>query len=177
MNKINKLRYLLLIPFFLGAPLAYSSNTLDVEFNGELIATACQISSKSIKQDVPLYNLRWQFINENGSSAVTPFSIAIDKCSAMDLKKIIKLTWISNKLITVKGDSFIATEGDSNVLLGLVDKDERPIIWNKPMSVGAISVVDNTQQLDFGVFVRKPPTGEAKTGDFSSIIMFNVEYE
>jgi len=177
MSKKGKLSCALFASYFLGIPSVFCANTLDVEFTGLLVGTMCQVSAESVSQKIKLYNLRWQAINSQGVSDVTPFSIAIDKCSATDLKKNIKLTWKSNQLVNVDGNSFLATQGDSNVLLGLIDKDEKPVIWNKPITVGAVSVVGNTQPLDFGVFVRKPSTGEAKIGDFSGSITFNVEYE
>lgn len=158
-------------------PQAWAANSLDVEFSGELVSTACQVAAESINKKITLYNLRWQFINENETSAVTPFTIAIDKCSETDLQKSIKLTWQSNELVNIGGDSFLTTKGDSGVVLGLIDHDEKPIVWNKPMKIGDVSVVEGLQQFDFGVFVRKPATGEAKIGDFSSIVTFNVEYE
>lgn len=154
-----------------------AANSLDVEFSGELVSTACQVAAESINKKITLYNLRWQFINENETSAVTPFTIAIDKCSVTDLQKSIKLTWQSNELVNIGGDSFLTTKGNSGVVLGLIDHDEKPIIWNKPMTIGDVSVVEGLQQFDFGVFVRKPATGEAKIGDFSGIVTFNVEYE
>lgn len=154
-----------------------AANSLDVEFSGELVSTACQIAAESINKKITLYNLRWQFINENETSAVTPFTIAIDKCSKTDLQKSIHLTWQSNELVDIHGDSFLATKGDSGVVLGLIDHDEKPIVWNKPMTIGDVSVVEGSQQFNFGVFVRKPATGEAKLGNFSGIVTFNVEYE
>lgn len=58
-----------------------------------------------------------------------------------------------------------------------MDKDKQPVIWNQPIKVGVVSVVDNRQQLNFGVFVRKPASGEIKTGDFKGTATFVVEYE
>ncbi|HBO24801.1 MAG TPA: type 1 fimbrial protein [Providencia sp.] len=154
-----------------------AGNSLDVEFSGELVSTACQVAAESINKKITLYNLRWQFINEKGTSEVTPFTIAIDKCSETDLQKSIKLTWKSNELVNIGSESFLTTKGDSGVLLGLIDHDEKPIVWNKPITIGDINTVENLQQFDFGVYVRKPITGEAKVGDFSGIVTFNMEYE
>lgn len=156
---------------------ALAANNLDVEFSGELVSTACQVAAESVNKKIALYNLRWQFINENDRSAVTPFTIAIDNCSETDLQKSIKLTWQSDALVKIGGDSFLTTKGDSGVVLGLIDHDEKPIIWNKPMPIGDVSVVEGLQQFNYGVFVRKPATGEARIGGFSGIVTFNVEYE
>lgn len=177
MNRVMRCLWLCPVVLLAGQSPAWSANNLDVEFSGELVSTACQVAAESINKKITLYNLRWQFINENETSAVTPFTIAIDKCSETDLQKSIKLTWQSNELVNIGGDSFLTTKGDSGVVLGLIDHDEKPIVWNKPMTIGDVSVVDGLQQFDFGVFVRKPATGEAKIGDFSSIVTFNVEYE
>ncbi|NBM99018.1 MULTISPECIES: fimbrial protein [unclassified Proteus (in: enterobacteria)] len=152
-------------------------NNLDVEFSGELISVACQVASESINKKVTLHNLRWQFINENEISKVTHFTIAIDKCSETDLQKSIKLTWKSNELVDIDGNHFLITKGDSGALLGIIDNNGRSVIWNKPMTIGDVSVVDGSQQFEFGVFVRKPAIGEIKIGEFSSIVTFNVEYE
>ncbi|HBO23151.1 fimbrial protein [Providencia sp.] len=166
-----------LLSFFYEIPTTLSANSLNVEFSGELIRTACQVSSESLNQKIPLYNLNSKFINEHKTSAVTPFSISIEKCSSTDLQKQIKITWESNQLVNVSGHEFVVTQGDSNILLGVIDNDEKPIIWNKPTTVDTVSVVENTQQIGFGVFVRKPATGEAKIGDFSGIVTFKVDYE
>ncbi|HFF1654976.1 MULTISPECIES: fimbrial protein [Providencia] len=154
-----------------------ATDSLDVKFSGVLVGAACQVAAESINKKITLYNLRWQFINENGASAVTPFTIAIDKCSKKDLQKNIKLTWQSNDLVNISGESFLTTKGGSGVLLGLIDHDEKPIVWNQPMTIGDVRVVEDLQQFDFGVYVRKPAKGEAKIGDFSAIVTFNVEYQ
>ncbi|MEQ4672911.1 fimbrial protein [Providencia manganoxydans] len=177
MNKATMHFWLLPVVLLSCPPQTWATNSLDVEFSGELVSTACQVAAESINKKITLYNLRWQFINENTTSAVTPFSIAIDKCSETDLQKSIKLTWKSQELVNIGGDSFLTTKGDSGVVLGIIDQDEKPIVWNQPMTIGDVNVVEGLQQFDFGVFVRKPATGEAKIGDFSSIVTFNVEYE
>ncbi|OAT38672.1 fimbrial protein [Proteus myxofaciens] len=177
MNKAAKYGWLLPVIFWGDLSQVQAANSLDVEFSGELVTTACQVSADSLNQKITLYNLRWQSINETGVSDVTPFSIDIDKCSEVDLQKIIKLTWQSNDLVNIGSDTFLTTKGESGVLLGLVDNNNTPLIWNQPMTIGDVNVVEGLQQFDFGVFVRKPATGDANTGDFSGIVTFNVEYE
>lgn len=158
-------------------PPVLAANSLDVEFSGELVSTSCQVAAESINKKITLYNLRWKDINANETRTVTPFTIAIDKCSETDLQKSIKLTWKSNQLVDIGGQSYLATEGDSGVLLGLIDQDEKPIVWNTPITISNVSVIEGLQQFDYGVFVRKPATGEAKIGDFSGTVTFSVEYE
>lgn len=156
---------------------SYSSNSLDVEFSGELVSTACRVTTETVKQNITLYNLRWQAINEQGSSAITPFNIKVHRCSATDIGKNIKLTWKSPQLVTIDSEQYLSTTGSSGVLLGLVDKEKKPIVWNKAVQLGVVTEVENEQSFDFGVFVRKPENGEAKVGDFTGTVTFNVEYE
>lgn len=154
-----------------------AANNLDIEFSGELVSTVCQVSTESVNRKITLYNLRWQYINENVNSAVTPFSIVIENCSEADLQKKIKMTWQSNKLININENYFFTTKGDSGVVLGIVDKDDNPITWNNPISIGSVSINNGYQQFDYGVFARKPVIGDAKVGDFSGTVTFSVEYE
>ncbi|WP_300004072.1 fimbrial protein [uncultured Cedecea sp.] len=177
MNKVTRFFWLFPAALLGWQSQVLAANFLDIEFSGELIGSSCTVATESMNKNITIYNLRRQFINENEKSDVTPFTIAIDKCSDIDLQKSIKITWKNNELVSVGGVDFLTTSGESGVLLGLVDKDGNPIIWNEPMTIGNVTVVEGLQQFDFGVFVRKPATGEARIGDFSGIATFNVEYE
>lgn len=164
---------------FLNPPNTLASNQLDVQFKGELIRTHCQISADSVNKQIKLDNLRWQYINQFGASDVMPFFIEIEKCSDADLNKTIRMTWQSSQLINIEGNDYLRTQGTSGALLGIieVDKNEQLIVWNSPIDVGVVSVVENRQQLNFGVFVRKPATGDIKVGDFKGTATFAVEYQ
>ncbi|HEC8329740.1 TPA: type 1 fimbrial protein [Providencia rettgeri] len=177
MNKKNRLNWALCLSLFTFSTLAYSGEGLDMEFRGELINTACQVTAESLNQKIKIYNLRLKTINEGIPSITKPFSIFIEKCSETDLKKMIKLTWKSNQLTNINGDSFLNTQGDSDVLLGITDKNDSLIVWNQPIHLGEVPEVGNTQELNFGVFVRKPKIGDAKIGDFLASVTFTVEYE
>ncbi|APC09855.1 MULTISPECIES: fimbrial protein [Providencia] len=177
MNRKSRLNWVFYLLLFTFPALAYSEEGLDMEFRGELVNTACQVTTESLNQKIKIYNLRLKTINEGIPSATEPFSIFIEKCSETDLKKIIKLTWKSNKLTNIDGDSFLNTQGDSGVLLGITDKDDSLIVWNQQINFGIVPEVGNTQELNFGVFVRKPKSGDAKTGDFLASVTFTVEYE
>lgn len=178
MNSQVRLRYGLPAIFLLLPLKGFTAgNYLDVEFYGELVTTACQVSAESLKKKITLHNLRWQYINENGSSAITPFTIEIEKCIASDLQKIVKFTWQSPNLTTIAGNQYLTTQGESGVLLGLVDSDGNPLIWGQPMSTGKVTTVNGEQQFNFGVFVQKPANVDAKVGDFTGTATFKVEYE
>lgn len=174
---MNKIFFFLMLFGILSS--AFSNNQLDVEFKGELISNSCQISAESVNKQIKLDNLRWQYINKFGSSDVMPFFLEIEKCSEANLNKTIRMTWKSSQLIKVDGHEYLNTQGASGALLGIieVDKNEQPIVWNSPIDVGVISVVEDRQKLNFGVFVRKPATGDIKVGDFKGTATFAVEYE
>ncbi|MBJ9983886.1 type 1 fimbrial protein [Acinetobacter sp. S40] len=177
MNSIRTRCLALPLSLFLAAPHAYSASSLDVQFSGELISTTCKIDSESLNQEITLENLNWRSINQQGSSYLTPFSIGIDNCSNTDLNKSIKLTWQSNQLVELSGVNFVKTQGTSGVLLGIVDQNNQPIVWNSPTSVATVSVANDVQHINFSAFVRKPATGEADIGDFTSTVTFAVEYQ
>lgn len=177
-HKILSTYYSFLFLSLVGqAPNSFGANTLDIEFSGQLISTMCQLTSDSLNQEIKLENIRWQTINEEGISDTTAFSLRIEKCSATDLNKVVKLIWQSNQLVTINGNSFLTTTGNSKVVLGLVDMKNNPVIWNKSMSIGSVTIAENMQEFNFGVYVRKPAQGNANAGDFSGIVNFTLEYE
>ncbi|EKT57576.1 fimbrial protein [Providencia sneebia] len=178
MNKLARLIYGLTASFvFLPLNSFAIGNFLEVQFSGELLSTQCQVSATSINKKITLQNIRWQYINEHGSSAITPFTIEIEKCVQSDLNKIVKFTWESSNLVTIGNDKFLKTQGPSGVLLGLVDGDELPLTWSQAMKIGKVTTVKGEQQFNFGVYVRKPAVGDAKVGEFTGTATFKVEYE
>ncbi|MGG4609840.1 fimbrial protein [Providencia sp. Me31A] len=177
MNKNKIVSWAFCLSSLLTSLLSFNAQGVDMEFKGELVDTACKVTSESLNQKITIYNVRLKSINEGKPSAITPFSITIDKCSETDLKKVIKLTWSSNQLLNIGNDTFLNTQGDSGVLLGVTDKDDKLIVWNRPITLGSVPEVGKTRELNFGVFARKPATKEAKAGKFSASITFTVEYE
>ena len=154
-----------------------NAQVLDVEFGGELINLSCRVSSTSVNKEVRLENLRLQTLNQEDRSEITSFSIGIDNCQPSDLDKLIKMTWHSSQLVNIDGHDYVATQGESGVVLGLLTHDEKPIEWNTPMEVGKVIEADCEQELLFGVFARKPQSGLVKEGDFSGWVTFALEYE
>ncbi|WP_249718700.1 fimbrial protein [Proteus faecis] len=177
MNKKSLLYCVFFIILTYEISFAYSSNTIDIEFDGQLVTTGCQVSADSLNKKIKLDNLRWQNINENGVSQITSFSIAIEKCNEADLQKTVSLTWQSNQLVDIDKDSYLKTKGNSNILLGITDKEGKLVSWNKSMSLGEVTIIGDSQQFDFGVFVRKPKSENAKVGDFTGTATFMLEYE
>lgn len=162
----------------LGLPIfSWSMDSLDVEFSGVLVNKTCQLAADSINKQVKIENIRLKSINDNIASDITPFFITIEKCSQADLNKMIKITWKSPKRVNVEGQSYLGTDGNSGVLLGVVDKQRALVVWEKSIEVEPVTVAGGSQQLEFGVFVRKNPLNEAKKGFFSSSATFTLEYE
>ncbi|ENU1226038.1 MULTISPECIES: fimbrial protein [Providencia] len=155
----------------------WCKDSLDVEFSGILVNKTCQLAADSINKQVKIENIRLKSINNNITSDITPFFITIEKCSQSDLNKMIKITWKSPKRVSVEGQSYLGTDGDSGVLLGVVDKQRTLVVWEQSIEVEPVTVADGTQQLEFGVFARKNPLNEAKQGFFSSSATFSLEYE
>ncbi|MBF0692811.1 type 1 fimbrial protein [Providencia alcalifaciens] len=176
MNKLT-LFWWLLAPLFWSLSGRGYAQFLDVEFSGELVHLSCKVSAGSVKKEIQLEALRMQSLNQGDVSEITPFSIEIDHCQQSDMGKLIKMTWHGTQLVDIDGHSYLITQGDSDVVLGLVDGEGKPIIWDEPIDVGHVSVVKDEQSLLFGVVARKPPFGYVNAGYFSGWVTFSVEYE
>ncbi|HID7804209.1 TPA: fimbrial protein [Proteus mirabilis] len=170
MNKI-----LLLIVFF--SSIANANSSLDVNFHGVLTSNTCQLSSDSLEKEIVIDNLRWSYINENGSSSIKYFFLNIEKCSDTDLAKTISINWKSNNVTVIDGDDYIVTDGNTNILLGITSSDNKLIKLNKAMQFAQVERVGEIQKIKFGVFVRKPTDRDINIGDFISVVTFTVEYE
>lgn len=113
-----------------------------------------------------------QSLNQGDVSEITPFSIEIDHCQQSDMGKLIKMTWHGTQLVDIDGHSYLITQGDSDVVLGLVDGEGKPIIWDEPIDVGHVSVVKDEQSLLFGVVARKPHLVTSMQGIFLVGLLF-----
>ncbi len=168
-------KVLLLIIFF--SYFVSANSSLDVNFRGILTSTTCQLSSDSLEQEIAINNLRWQYLNEYGRSPIKYFFLNIEKCSDTDLAKTISITWKSNSVIVIDGNNYIATDGNTNILLGITNSDDKLIELNKPMQFSQVEKVGEMQKIKFGVFASKPNERNINIGDFISIVTFTVEYE
>ncbi|EPG7654515.1 fimbrial protein, partial [Proteus mirabilis] len=101
----------------------------------------------------------------------------IEKCSDTDLAKTISITWKSNSVIVIDGNNYIATDGNTNILLGITNSDDKLIELNKPMQFSQVEKVGEMQKIKFGVFASKPNERNINIGDFISVVTFTVEYE
>ncbi|MBS0924837.1 type 1 fimbrial protein [Providencia sp. JGM181] len=176
MSKLT-LFWWLLAPLFWSFSTQANAQFLDVEFSGELVHLSCKVSAGSVKKEIQLENLRMESLNLGETSVITPFSIEIDHCQRAELGKLIKITWHGTQLVNIDGDNYLITQGDSGVILGIMDSKDKPIAWDEPIDVGSVAVVNDEQSLSFGVVARKPPYGYVDTGNFSGWATFSVEYK
>ncbi|MBC5789203.1 fimbrial protein [Providencia sp. JUb39] len=176
MSKLT-LFWWLLVPLFWSFSTQANAQFLDVEFSGELVHLSCKVSAGSVKKEIQLENLRMESLNLGETSVITPFSIEIDHCQRAELGKLIKITWHGTQLVNIDGDNYLITQGDSGVVLGIMDSKDKLIDWDEPIDVGSVAVVNDEQSLSFGVVARKPPYGYVSTGQFSGWATFSVEYK
>lgn len=176
MSKVT-LFWWLLAPLFWSFSTQANAQFLDVEFSGELVHLSCKVSAGSVKKEIQLENLRMESLNLGETSVITPFSIEIDHCQHAELGKLIKITWHGTQLVNIDGDNYLITQGDSGVVLGIMDSKDKLIDWDEPIDVGSVAVVNDEQSLSFGVIARKPPYGYVGTGNFSGWATFSVEYK
>ncbi|HFT7131105.1 TPA: fimbrial protein [Klebsiella aerogenes] len=95
----------------------------------------------------------------------------------MALNKTVKINFNTQGYEVHNGLMYLKTTGDANVLLALTDGNGKEIIFNKPISISAITETGMGGKLKFGVYAKTPFDSRLQIGGFSSTIMFNIEYQ
>ncbi|MBQ0270562.1 fimbrial protein [Providencia huaxiensis] len=156
------------------------ANSLVVYFEGTLIPLGCQLSDDDTKKKVYLSGLRFSELENQGRSAIQPFKLDLIDCSSFALNKTIKITFNAKNTETHSGITYLKTTGESNVLLVLTDGNNgQPLEFNKLLDFSKIteSGKGSINTLSFGVYAQKPFNQPLKTGSFSTLITFNVDYQ
>lgn len=155
------------------------ANSLVVYFEGTLLPLGCQLSDDDTKKKIYLSGLRFSELEIQGRSAIHPFQLDIIDCSSIALNKTIKITFNTKDTETHNGTTYLKTTGESNVLLALTNGNNgQPLEFNKPLDFSKIteSGKGSINTLPFGVYAQKPFNQPLKTGSFSSLVTFNVDY-
>lgn len=175
---MNKLIYLLL-PLCSLSSYSYAGSSLDISFMGSLVSTGCKLPEAPYNLEVQLNKISSKYLYEYGRSQAIEFSIPIVDCYVSDLNKMISIKLNSNDLVTDKGVSYLKTEGNSNLLLGLLDSNDAVIKFNEKIDMSRVIVSGKDEQnlLNFKVYARPPITGDLKEGAFSSTVTFNIDYQ
>lgn len=156
------------------------ANSLSVYFEGALVPLGCRLSDDDTKKKVYLSGLRFSELENQGRSDIQPFQLDIVDCSTAALNKTIKITLNTQDTETHNGVTYLKTTGESNVLLALTDgKNAQPLKFNTPIDISTVteSGKGSINPLQFGVYAQKPFNGRLKTGSFSSLVTFNLDYQ
>ncbi len=155
------------------------ANSLSVYFEGVLVPLGCQLSDDDTKKKIYLSGLRFSTLENLGRSDVQPFQLDIVDCSAMALNKTIKITFNTQSTETQNGVTYLKTTGDSNVLLALTNNKGKELGFNKAIDISTVteSGKGSINTLTFGVYAQKPFKERLKTGSFSSLVTFNLDYQ
>ncbi|MDD9338660.1 MAG: fimbrial protein [Providencia heimbachae] len=155
------------------------ANSLSVYFEGNLIPVGCQLSDDGNKKKIYLSGLRFSSLENLGRSDTQPFQLDIVDCSTTALNKTIKITFNTQSTEIHNGINYLTTTGESNVLLAITNSKGKELEFNTPLDVSTITATGkgSVNTLTFGVYAQKPFKERLKTGSFSSLITFNLDYQ
>lgn len=154
------------------------SDNLTVNFEGVLLTIGCRLDDDDMQKNIHLSDLRFSTLENIGRSELIPFTITLKNCSKMALNKTVKINFNTQDYEVHNGLTYLKTTGDANVLLALTDGNGKEIIFNKPISISAITETGmGGDKLKFGVYAKTPFDSRLQIGGFSSTIMFNIEYQ
>lgn len=155
------------------------ADSLSVYFEGTLLLQGCTLSNDDTQKKIDLTDLKLSTLENVGHSNIQPFQLNIVDCPETALNKNIKITLNAQNIENHNGISYLKTTGDSNVLLALTNSDGQELDFNKPIDVSTVTTSGkgSINTLSFGVYAQKPFNLRLNTGDFSSIITFNLNYQ
>lgn len=158
-----------------NSPFVYS---LTANFEGTLATSTCQLSDDDNKKNIPISGLNFNSLQSLGRSNIQYFMLSIIKCPTTAINKTIGITFNIQNTEVNNGINFLKTEGDTNMLLALTNEKGRELEFNKPINVSKVTQSGNglVNTLTLGVYAQKPFNAELKTGNFSAIATFSLNY-
>lgn len=156
------------------------ANSMTVYFEGVLVPLGCRLSDDDTKKNIDLSGLRFSELENQGKSDIQTFQLDIVDCSTAALNKTIKITLNTQNTETHNGTTYLKTTGESNVLLALTNgKNGLSLQFNAPIDISAVTEFGkgSINSLLFGVYAQKPFSEQLRTGSFSSLVTFNLDYQ
>lgn len=154
-------------------------NSMVIYFEGNLLPISCHLSDDDMKKKIYLSGLRFSSLENLGRSDIQYFQLNIVDCSAMVLNKTIKIIFNTKNTEIHNGINYLKTTGDSNVLLALTNNNGKELNFNTPIDISTVteSGKGSINTLTLGVYAQKPFNERLKTGSFSSLVTFNLDYQ
>lgn len=144
----------------------------DIHFSGILVAEPCQLATDSEDQTVDFGSIAArQFINSD-TTVPKPFSLRLTDCD-LSIGQSVIFTFTGEEDTGQPGLFAVAGEAKGIAIL-LMDDDGNNIQPGKAMS--ARSLVDADNVFAFQAAVSGPEFSAVSAGDFTSTVMFSLEY-
>jgi type 1 fimbria pilin len=177
MNKRRTWPWAIALSVLLSIGESGAAGSLELKFSGTLNEKICSFEQGDQAQEVPLQLQSIKYFENYGRTAVNPFLISLTNCSAATLAKMVQLTFSSTNIQVVEGETLLATEGDTDLVLGLTDGNGQAIKLGEVVPAGQIvSIGDGSvNRFQFGVYARA--VGKVKAGSYSSTVMIEMAFE
>ena len=153
-----------------------------IEFNGEIMESACAIKPGSEDQIITLPHVAKSQLVNAGVSPTTTFRIELVGCDLGALQdKTIETTFVGSEAGNVPGT--LGTSGSAKgVGIGLVDGTGTAVVLGSPTKPQKFQAGDNT--LMFGAYLKgrasaTPPTPATSVvpGDYAAVASFSLNYK
>jgi type 1 fimbria pilin len=144
----------------------------DIHFSGILVAEPCQLATDSQDQSVDFGSIAArQFIN-NDQTVPTSFSLRLTDCD-LSIGQSVIFTFSGDEDAMQPGLFAVAGEAKGIAIL-LMDEEGNKVQPGKAMSARALT--DAESVFAFQAAVSAPEFSAVSAGDFTSTVMFSLEY-
>ncbi|CAI1663399.1 fimbrial protein [Serratia fonticola] len=154
-----------------------AAESLELKFKGSLHERICSFEQGEQVQEVNLQLQSVKYFEHYGRTANNPFLVSLTNCSPPTLAKMVQLTFNGAHTQVVEGETLLATEGDTGLVLGLTDGKGQAIKLGEAVSAGQITHIGEgaLNQFQFGVYARA--VGAVKAGNYSSTVTIGMAFE
>lgn len=160
-----------LILFFCGVSYISRADT-DIHFSGILVAEPCQLATDSEEQTVDFGSIvAKQFIN-NPLAPPKGFSLRLTDCD-LSLGQSVTFTFTGDESTEQPGLFAVVGEAKGIAVL-LMDEDEQTI--RPGHAVSSLSLTGSENAFTFQAVVSGPEFSAISAGEFTSTVIFSLEY-
>lgn len=151
----------------------------DISFHGNLVDNACVFEQDGGAQEVVFPTVAAKFFSTHTRTETKVFSVGLKNCPESVRDKLVNLTFSFPQQEELGGVRMLRPDGNTGVLIALVDSAGKAIEPEKPVSVGNISATGagTVNRFSLGAYVTVPPDRVVNPGQYSATTTFTVGFE
>lgn len=175
--KLNKIALVLGlgVTMVCGSAMAAIQGQGTVTFKGSIIEAPCSITPDTVDQTVNLGQVSSKALMNGGTSSPQQFQIKLEGCDVSNL---------TNKTVTTAfngvadGDNLKLQSGTaSGAAIVIEDSLGQPVKINNALGTSPEGITDGTNTLHYSAYLKGGASSTIKTGDFTSVASFVLDYQ